>query len=956
MSTVQRKQAPRLPRPAARYWKGKAPKGVAEVESDDSDEELEQQQEDGDVLIKDAGDIDVEGAEEDNEGMQLSGVRADLKKGSMNITLKDVSVSKEGNVIVAGRLESGKTEMEIEESSEESEEEEEAAVKEESEEESSEYESDSEDEAPKPLFRPVFVPKRARATIAEKEALAEESEEVQKKREQEAEERRKQSHDMVAESIRRELAEKEKEDEVPDIDDTDGLDPTGEFEAWRLRELGRIKKQKEEELLREQEREEIERRRALPEEQRLKEDTEKAEKSRAEKSKGQQKFLQKYWHKGAFHQDEEILKRHDFTEATESTVDVSLLPKVMQVRNFGKRSRTKYTHLLDQDTTAGTGGFGGNAPVKHGGTGTDSGGCFLCGGPHLKKAAFRNSCPSLPCRPRFMPRRVKVAVVGSGLAGLTSAWLLTRPLNNRDVEFDVHLFEKADTFGMDAASMSILDSSAQEQWRIDVPMRTFQGGYYPQLLAMYKKVGVKLRPSNFDYSFSLFSPPSTKKKRKITTTFIYNGSSGRSGLSMPSYLADMSLQVKALFLNSFLRKMWTYVVFLSMTMEILFCFIMSAVHAAPFLRPHDLEDKSFGKWAEDVKPTNAVARWIGLDVAWQNYVRDVMVPLWSGMCTATAQDILNYPAVEFLDFIWLTIGTPHYVLANGVRDIATELSKELEHIHLSSPITSVAADPDAPHLASLTCMTASGEETIISGFHHIIFATEADTAASILRGFASSISDSAHLEGGAFSDHLQQQVEVLNKFKYRTVVVVNHTDNTLLPDDIRDRRELNLVYHHGGEPGIFVEGPDRDSSVCVPSSYAMVTHILPRPDDYSPNLPTIYQTTNPYIPPKKDSILCSSKLRRAIPTVEARKALQGFCQEDGRRWWECPAVCKTKLGPLQGAGRLLDRSHPGIWICGSYAFPGIPFLEGCVVSAKNVVIQGIFECEKTNLKEEPWMA
>lgn len=69
-----------------------------------------------------------------------------------------------------------------------------------------------------------------------------------------------------------------------------------------MRELSRIKKEKEEELLREQEREEIERRRALPEEQRLREDMEKAEKSRAEKPKGQQKFLQKYWHKGAFHQ------------------------------------------------------------------------------------------------------------------------------------------------------------------------------------------------------------------------------------------------------------------------------------------------------------------------------------------------------------------------------------------------------------------------------------------------------------------------------------------------------------------------------------------------------------------------------------------------------------------------------------------------------------------------------
>ncbi len=86
-----------------------------------------------------------------------------------------------------------------------------------------------------------------------------------------------------------------------------------------------------------------------------------------------------------FLQDADILKRHDFTEATESTMDVSMLPKVMQVKNFGKRSRTKYTHLLDQDTTVAAGGFGGTAPVKSGGMSLDGGGCFLCGGPHLKK-------------------------------------------------------------------------------------------------------------------------------------------------------------------------------------------------------------------------------------------------------------------------------------------------------------------------------------------------------------------------------------------------------------------------------------------------------------------------------------------------------------------------------------------------------------------------------------------
>lgn len=35
-----------------------------------------------------------------------------------------------------------------------------------------------------------------------------------------------------------------------------------------------------------------------------------------------------------------------------------------------------------------------------------------------------------------------MAVVGSGLAGLTSAWLLTRSMKNKDVTFEVHIFEK----------------------------------------------------------------------------------------------------------------------------------------------------------------------------------------------------------------------------------------------------------------------------------------------------------------------------------------------------------------------------------------------------------------------------------------------------------------------------------------------------------------------------------
>lgn len=129
-------------------------------------------------------------------------------------------------------------------------------------------------------------------------------------------------------------------DIIPDVDDTDGLDPQAEFDDWRLRELARLARDKEAALAREEERLEIERRRAMPEEQRLREDEEHARRTREEKPRESRGFLQKYYHKGAFHQDEEILRR-DYGARTESSVDMSMLPKVMQVRDFGKRSRTK---------------------------------------------------------------------------------------------------------------------------------------------------------------------------------------------------------------------------------------------------------------------------------------------------------------------------------------------------------------------------------------------------------------------------------------------------------------------------------------------------------------------------------------------------------------------------------------------------------------------------------------
>jgi hypothetical protein len=71
------------------------------------------------------------------------------------------------------------------------------------------------------------------------------------------------------------------------------------------------------------------------------------------------KFLQKYYHKGVFYMDSSSMKdpndvrSKDYAaEPTlEDKIDKEKLPEVLRVKNFGKRGRTKYTHLLDQDTT-----------------------------------------------------------------------------------------------------------------------------------------------------------------------------------------------------------------------------------------------------------------------------------------------------------------------------------------------------------------------------------------------------------------------------------------------------------------------------------------------------------------------------------------------------------------------------------------------------------------------------
>ncbi|KAJ3123818.1 Microfibrillar-associated protein 1 [Nowakowskiella sp. JEL0407] len=218
----------------------------------------------------------------------------------------------------------------------------------------SEYTTESEEEEqPQVKLKPIFIPKAQRDTILEKERLEKQAEEAEKKRLQILEARVQESHHLVAEVLSKELeaAKVVSSHGFTQVDDTDGLNEEEEYEAWKLRELKRIKRDREAQKEREFEIAEKERRSQLSEAELIRENL-KIKPEAVNKKKQEYTYLQRYYHKGAFFLDDELVKKREVSAPTlEDRFDKSVLPEVMQVKNFGRAGRTKWTHLAKEDTS-----------------------------------------------------------------------------------------------------------------------------------------------------------------------------------------------------------------------------------------------------------------------------------------------------------------------------------------------------------------------------------------------------------------------------------------------------------------------------------------------------------------------------------------------------------------------------------------------------------------------------
>ena len=235
--------------------------------------------------------------------------------------------------------------------------------------------------------KPLFQPRAARATLDERDDTDATDWQRQQVDEQQRDRRRQHTRQQLRADMDR-AAERAKLRQLaadygvkhnqlahmPD-DSTDSEDDDSERDAWKLRELLRLSRDKE--ALQRRRRQEVNEQEEDDEGQReasrlrpintdnsVDRENWQGEQasfgSEADSVAGQQRssmrFLQRYYHVGAFFADErptDSAFQRDFNAATgeDRTVDKQTLPAVMQVKKFGLKGRTKYTHLRDQDTS-----------------------------------------------------------------------------------------------------------------------------------------------------------------------------------------------------------------------------------------------------------------------------------------------------------------------------------------------------------------------------------------------------------------------------------------------------------------------------------------------------------------------------------------------------------------------------------------------------------------------------
>lgn len=242
---------------------------------------------------------------------------------------------------------------------------------------------------------------------------------------------------------------------------------------------------------------------------------------------------------------------------------------------------------------------------------------------------------------------MRIAVVGSGIAGLASAWYLSR-------SYDVTLFESADRLGGHTHTHDV--EIGGRALRVDTGFIVFNLRHYPLLSALFEELGVDSQPTTMSFSV-----------RNEASGLEYNATS-----------------LDALFCQ---RRNLVSPRFWGMLRDLLRFY-----REAPALLQGEQEGPTLGEYLERHRYGAA-------------FRDDHLVPMASALWSASAVEILSFPARYLVRFManhqmLQVAGRPEWRVVRGGSDRYVQAMRARWRVRerLSTPVHAVRRDADGVEL------------------------------------------------------------------------------------------------------------------------------------------------------------------------------------------------------------------------------------------------------------------
>ena len=272
---------------------------------------------------------------------------------------------------------------------------------------------------------------------------------------------------------------------------------------------------------------------------------------------------------------------------------------------------------------------------------------------------------------------MKVAVIGSGIAGLTCAWLLSQ-------NHDVTIYERAPFLGMDAHHLDV--SVDGETVSVDVPVRVSSPFYYPNLFRLYRHVGIEMQPVTYGSSFIDHRGDSYFHFTNLKVT----------GMSLPF------VRPTHLFSKAGIR----------IGLDILrlgFC-------SRAYLKDTEGEPLTLREFFNRFKFGDP-------------FVKTFICPVMSALCSCSYDTVLGYPAEIVLDvFAGGFLHAPLFRVHKGSGHVVRTLSAKVEEIQLESDVSEVTRIDEKMRVGC-----ADGSAAL---FDHVVIATQTNQALHFVKGLS----------------------------------------------------------------------------------------------------------------------------------------------------------------------------------------------------------------------------